>query len=117
MKKLALAAVAGFALAGANSAGAIPLGQERPPVQLGELKPVTDIVLIQKIVVTADGTYLGWVENVEYIGSFVTQVKVVFDGYKRAAWIFVEHVKFDPKNNVVVTDWSRERVRSVSFIN
>ncbi len=112
MKRL-LAAVLGMYALSVATADALPLGAERPPVRLGALKPVTDVVLYNKIVVTADGRYFGWVENVEYVGSFVTQVKVCFDNYKRAAWIFVEHVKYDPINNVVVTDLSPERIQRV----
>ena len=101
----------------AQAAPYIPLGTPRAPVRLGALQEVTDNVLFDKIVVTSDGRYLGWVEDVEYIGSFVTQVKVSMDNYANAAWIFVEEVKYDPVNKVVVVTLPRDRIRRITSLD
>jgi hypothetical protein len=110
---LALALAAGLA----TGAAAVPLGVPREPVQLGELKPIDNVVLFNKIVVTPEGRYVGWVENVEYVGTNITQVKISHDFYKRSTWVFAENFKYDPRNDVVVTYKMPSWIRRMSFID
>jgi hypothetical protein len=110
---LALALTASLA-AGATAA---PLGLPRERVQVGDLKPIKGVVLFDKIVVTPDGTYVGWIENVEYIGQTVTQVKVSTDFYRRSTWVFAEHFQYDPRNNVVVTSKAPSWIKRMSYFD
>lgn len=119
MKKHLFAAIGLCALVcgAAQAAPYVPLGTPRAPVRVGNLKKITDNVLFDKPVFTSDGQYLGWVENVEYTGQFVTQVKVSMDNYMNAAWLFVEEVRYDPVNNVVITTLSRDRIRKIRTLD
>lgn len=102
-------------LAGQAAAAPIVL---RDRVRIGALGSVDDHVLMQKAVVLDNGQYLGWVENVKYVGNMVSEVKVSIDGdYRRAVWLFREDVKFDRANNVVVTSRTPAQIDKVSFLN
>ena len=119
MKKLSAVVLALAAtLAAAQAAPVGPrLGEPRPPVQLAALKPINNVLLFNKPVVDTSGRYIGWVENVEYQGSMILSVKVSTHRNRRASWLFSEHFKYDPKNDVVVTDASERWIQQMSFLN
>ena len=116
MKKHSIIVMGLCVLLGSSAVAAPRVLRDR--VTIGPLRPITDVVLERKPVVLQNGQYLGWVENVQYVGSgIVTRVKVSMNNYRDAVWLFREDVKYDARNDVVVTSRSPEQIRKVTFLN
>ena len=116
MKKQFLIAF-GLSVIASTSMAATPV-PIRERVNVGTLTSINDVVLDRKPVVLANGQYLGWVENVEYVGGgIVGRVKVTMNNYRDSVWLFREDVKFDTRNNVLVTSRSPDQIRKVTFLN
>ena len=113
MKKHIVIAL-GLSLSLAGTAIAAPV-VPRDRVRIGTLESVDHTVLDYKPVVLANGQYLGWVENVDYIGNVPSRIKVTTADYRRSVWLFREDIKYDAANNVVVTSRTSDQIAKVSF--
>ena len=112
--KTRIALALGLSLAFAGSALAAPIAL-RDRVRIGMLGTADNVVLDYKPVVLANGQYLGWVENIDYLGGLPMRIKVTTADYRRSVWLFREAFKYDATNKVVVTSRTPEQIAKVSF--
>lgn len=85
-------------------------------VPFQSLTPVSDQILNNKPVETVDGQYVGKIIDSHIMGSFVTEVEVqVTPG--RVTWVNTPRIRYDERNDVVVTDLTADQMLGRSRID